>query len=57
MVKKIRLSVTLTRQYLDALKELVNKGVYVNRGEVVRAGLGLLFKYHKIAFVEEESED
>ena len=57
MVKKIRLSVTLTRQHMDSLNDLVEKGAYLDKGEAIRAGIMLLFKTHKIEFADEESDD
>lgn len=38
-VEKTRISVTLTRPYLDALDHLVAEGVYLSRGEAVLEGL------------------
>jgi hypothetical protein len=34
-VKKTRISVTLTKPYLDALDRLVEEGVYLSRGEII----------------------
>ena len=46
--KKLRLSVTVTEQYLEALNDLVERGVYLNQGEAIRAGFRLLFMEHKL---------
>ena len=45
-VEKTRISVTLTRPYLDALDHLVAEGVYLSRGEAVLEGLRILFRRH-----------
>ena len=57
MVKKIRLSVTLTIQHMDALKELVNKGAYLDKGEAVRAGIRLVFKQHNLKIMSKPLKD
>lgn len=33
--EKIRVSVTLTKPYIDALDHLVKEGIYLGRGEVI----------------------
>jgi len=38
-VEKTRISVTLTRPYLDALDRLVTEGVYLSRGEAILEAL------------------
>jgi len=43
---KSRVSVTLTRPYLDALDHLVEEGIYLSKGEVVLEGLRLIFRRH-----------
>jgi len=45
-VKKTRVSVTLTKPYLDALDRLVQEGFYFTRGEAVIEGLRLVFRRH-----------
>jgi len=45
-VKKTRVNVTLTKPYLDALDHLVEKGIYLSKGEVVLEGLRLIFRHH-----------
>lgn len=45
-VEKIRLSLTLTRAYVDALDRLVDVGLYVDRQTVIRAALRLFFRNH-----------
>ena len=48
-VDKTRVSVTLTRPYLDVLDRLVTEGVYLSRGEAVLEGLRLIFRRHGLA--------
>ncbi len=55
-MKKLRLSVTMSDQYVKILEDLVERGLYLNRGEAIRAGISLLFKSHNLEFVEKESE-
>jgi Arc/MetJ-type ribon-helix-helix transcriptional regulator len=45
---KLRLTVRLTKLYLDSLNGLVEQGYYNSRNEAVRAGLRMLFEHHKI---------
>lgn len=42
--EKTRVSVTLTRPYLDALDQLVDEGIYLSKGEVVLEGLRIIFR-------------
>jgi Arc/MetJ-type ribon-helix-helix transcriptional regulator len=44
--EKTRISVTLTRPYVDALDHLVTEGIYLSKGEVVLEGLRLIFRRH-----------
>ena len=46
--KKLRVSVTITEEYLEAVQGLVGRGVYLNQGEAIRAGFRLLFMEHKL---------
>jgi len=41
---KIRVSVTLTKPYLDALDRLVKEGVYLSKGEIIMESLRSLFR-------------
>jgi Arc/MetJ-type ribon-helix-helix transcriptional regulator len=45
-VGKTRVSVILTKPYLDALDRLVMEGVYLSRGEAVLEGLRIIFRRH-----------
>ena len=55
--EKPRLSITVPKQYVNVLDDLVKRGTYLTRGEAIRAALMLLFKTHKIEFAGKESED
>lgn len=43
-MKKTRVSVTMTKPYLDALDRLVEEGVYLTKGEIVLEALRRLFQ-------------
>jgi len=42
--EKIRISVTLTKQYIDALDHLVEEGIYLGRGEAILEALRNLLR-------------
>ncbi len=50
MPKKVkrRLSLTLTRVYVEALDRLVDEGIYLEHQAALRAALRLLFRVHRI---------
>jgi len=53
-VVKKRISVTLTRVYVDALNQLVEGRLFVNRAEAIKAALRRLFShYGMMPFVAE----
>ncbi|GAH53941.1 unnamed protein product, partial [marine sediment metagenome] len=43
-----RVSVTLTIQYVEALDDLVKRGIYLDRGAAIRASLRLIFATHNL---------
>jgi len=45
---KRRLSLTLTRIYVEALDQLVDEGIYMEHQVAIRDALRLLFRHHKI---------
>ena len=47
-VEKIRVSVTMTTPYLEALDSLVEKGIYLGRGDAILEALRSLFKEYGI---------
>jgi Arc/MetJ-type ribon-helix-helix transcriptional regulator len=46
--EKIRVSVTMTKPYLDALDRLMEDGIYLSRGEIVLEALRSLLKQQGI---------
>ena len=50
MPKKVkrRLSLTLTKVYVEALDRLVDEGIYLEHQVALRSALRLLFRVHKI---------
>lgn len=47
--EKIRVSVTLTKPYLDALDRLIREGIYLGRGEVIMEALRDLLREYGLA--------
>ena len=47
-VEKIRVSVTMTKPYLEALDRLMEEGVYLSRGEAILEALRGLFRDYGI---------
>lgn len=45
---KIRVSVTMTKPYVDALNRLVKEGIYLSRGDAILDALRLHLKRLKI---------
>ncbi len=45
---KRRLSLTLTKVYVEALDRLVDEGLYLEPQVAIRSALRLLFRFHKI---------
>lgn len=43
-IEKIRVSVTMTKTYLDALDGLVEKGIYLGRGDAILEAVRNLLK-------------
>ena len=57
--KKTRVSVTLTGTCLDAIDQLVESGVYLNRSQVFNDALRRVFRLYNIRqfeFLEEAEE-
>jgi Arc/MetJ-type ribon-helix-helix transcriptional regulator len=44
--KHERITVRLTKRYLDLLNTLVDKGVYNSRNEAIRDALRIMYEYH-----------
>ncbi|GAG76961.1 unnamed protein product [marine sediment metagenome] len=46
MVEQVEIDVYLTKEEIANLDYLVEKGIYLNRGEYIREGLRALFRHH-----------
>lgn len=44
--KRERVTIRLTKRYMQLLNELVEKGIYNSRNEAMRDALRLLFEHH-----------
>jgi Arc/MetJ-type ribon-helix-helix transcriptional regulator len=44
--KRERITIRLTKRYLDLLNLLIEKGVYNSRNEAIRDALRILYEYH-----------
>ncbi len=54
---KRRISLTLTKSYVDALDCLVEEGIYLEHQVAIRAAMRLLFQFHGIEpFAEKLAE-
>lgn len=47
-MKKTRISVTLTQDYVEKLDKLVEEGLYLARGEIIREALRDIFRGHEL---------
>lgn len=48
-----RITIRLTRKYMQLLDRLVEEGVYNSRNEAIRDGLRLLFEHHGFKLMQE----
>jgi len=53
-VEKIRVSVTMTKTYLDALDGLVEKGIYLGRGDAILEAVRNLLKGYGVKTFSEK---
>jgi Arc/MetJ-type ribon-helix-helix transcriptional regulator len=44
--KRERITIRLTKRYLDLLNTLIDKGVYNSRNEAIRDALRIMYEYH-----------
>ena len=44
--KRERITIRLTKRYLDLLNTLIEKGVYNSRNEAIRDALRIMYEYH-----------
>ena len=58
---KIRVSVTMTKPYIDALNRLVKEGIYLSRGDAILEAIRLHLRRFKIepfySAMTEEAEE
>jgi Arc/MetJ-type ribon-helix-helix transcriptional regulator len=52
--KRERITIRLTKRYLDLLNLLIAKGVYNSRNEAIRDGLRILYEYHGLKVTPEK---
>jgi Arc/MetJ-type ribon-helix-helix transcriptional regulator len=52
--KRERITIRLTKRYLDLLNLLIEKGVYNSRNEAIRDGLRILYEYHGLKVTPEK---
>lgn len=45
---KTRVSVTMTKQYIDGLDSLVEQGIYLGRGDAILEAIRLFLKGHGV---------
>jgi len=55
-VEKTRVSITMTKPYVDALDRLVEKGIFLNRGGIVLDALRRFFKEFGVELPYKEAE-
>lgn len=51
--KRERITIRLTRRYLDLLNTLIEKGVYNSRNEAIRDALRIMYEYHGLKVAPE----
>jgi Arc/MetJ-type ribon-helix-helix transcriptional regulator len=52
--KRERITIRLTKRYLDLLNTLIEKGVYNSRNEAIRDALRIMYEYHGLKVVPEK---
>jgi Arc/MetJ-type ribon-helix-helix transcriptional regulator len=52
--KRERITIRLTKRYLDLLNTLIEKGVYNSRNEAIRDALRIMYEYHGLRVVPEK---
>ena len=46
--KRERITIRLTKRYMQLLNDLIERGVYNSRNEAIRDALRLLFEHHSL---------
>jgi Arc/MetJ-type ribon-helix-helix transcriptional regulator len=54
--KRERITIRLTKRYLDLLNTLIDKGVYNSRNEAIRDALRILYEYHGLKVSPEKKK-
>ena len=49
-----RITIRLTKQQMESLNELVNKGMFLSKNEAMRSALSLLFERYKLQLAKED---
>ncbi|MGD6933613.1 MAG: ribbon-helix-helix domain-containing protein [Candidatus Bathyarchaeia archaeon] len=52
--KRERITIRLTKRYLDLLNTLIEKGVYNSRNEAIRDALRIMYEYHGLKVIPEK---
>jgi Arc/MetJ-type ribon-helix-helix transcriptional regulator len=52
--KRERITIRLTKRYLDLLNTLIDKGVYNSRNEAIRDALRIMYEYHGMKVAPEK---
>ncbi len=50
-----RVSIRLTNRYVDCLNQLIEKEIYNNTGEAIRAAIRISFEHHGINLQEKSN--
>ena len=54
--KRERITIRLTKRYLDLLNTLIDKGVYNSRNEAIRDALRIMYEYHGLKVAPERKK-
>lgn len=52
--KRERITIRLTKRYMQLLNELIDRGIYNSRNEAIRDALRLLFEHHDLKLTQKE---
>ena len=52
--KRERITIRLTKRYLELLNLLIEKGVYNSRNEAIRDALRIMYEYHGLKVAPEK---
>jgi len=54
--KKERITIRLTKRYMDLLDSLIEKGAYNSRNEAIRDALRILYEHYGLTVVAEKKQ-